>query len=369
MLHKINPFFKDYHMIKPILCGFLVLLLIPFSNGFAQEFSDNAPTLSVSLSNVSPYVYQDSDGFTVVVGIVENNDLLSSVSNVRIQANFFNEFDPNPIESVEGTSVLDVIPAGGQSPYMIKSNTANSSISEASVSLLNFDSSLDKHKGLKVYSSEVFSDTSFRFSGILENGGAPSTDTKVHIAFYDGFNPPRILEVFTLDIGKVDPNTDLDFSFEEQIDPRSVGFLLFAESNIFYSDIVDVKIPPPQSLTKIVTISDVSVKDQLGNKLSEIKVGTTVHIESETWVQFATNHGEDDETPYTYYVQIKESGKTPFVEFIGKYDGRFIGTGLQSQIVDWIPEKKGLFFIETFVWDKNNIPIAEQGPFVLIIVT
>ena len=36
-------------------------------------------------------------------------------------------------------------------------------------------------------------------------------------------------------------------------------------------------------------------------------------------------------------------------EFIGKYNGRYIGTGSQFQSIDWIPEHDGLFFIETFV--------------------
>ena len=77
---------------------------------------------------------------------------------------------------------------------------------------------------------------------------------------------------------------------------------------------------------------------------------------------------ESNETAYTYYVQVKESGESPYVEYIGKFDGRFIGTGQETQTIDWIPENPGLYFIETFVWDRNNIPIAEQGPFVLVIV-
>ncbi len=105
----------------------------------------------------------------------------------------------------------------------------------------------------------------------------------------------------------------------------------------------------------------------MGNNLSEIKFGSTVNIESKTLIEFAADE-KSNETAYTYYVQIKESGTSPFVEYIGKFDGRFIGTGTESQTIDWIPEKKGLFFIETFVWDRNNVPIAEQCPYVLIIV-
>lgn len=354
-------------MMKAILCSFLILLLVPISQGFAQEYSDNAPTLNVSLRHESPFVYQDSEGYTVVVGVVENNNSLTPVTNIKIQVNFYDDFDPVPIEIVQGTSTLEVIPPNGQSTYSIRSQTANPDITEASVSLLGFDSSVEKQKGLTVYSTDVFLDTSFKFSGVLQNGGAPSADTKVHLAFYDAFEPPRILQVITVELGNVELNSDVSFEVNEEIDSRSVGFLLFAESSVFISDLVNLEVPKSQIPEKLVTISSVSVEDSNGNPISELSVGSSVNIKSETWIQFAADQ-EKNETAYTYYVQIKESGKSPYVEYIGKFDGRFIGTGQETQAIDWIPEKSGLYFIETFVWDRNNIPIAEQGPFVLIIV-
>ena len=147
---------------------------------------------------------------------------------------------------MQGDTTLEVISPNGKSPYSIRSQTPNPNITQASVSLLGFDSSTEKQKGLTVYSTDVFLDESFRFSGILQNGGAPNTDTNVHLAFYDGFEPPRILKVSTIELGYVDPNTDVAFEFDEKIDSRSVGFFLFAESNIFSSDIIDLQIPPSQ---------------------------------------------------------------------------------------------------------------------------
>jgi len=352
-------------MQKFILSVFLALFLIPFSQSFSQEFSDNAPTLSVSLKNETPFVYQDSEGYTVVVGIVENLNSLTPVTNVEIRVNFFDDSNPSPIEVVQGNTTLEVIPPNGQSPFAIRSISPNPEITQASVSLLGFDSSVEKQKGLVVYSSDVLFDSSFKFSGVLQNGGAPNSDTNVYLAFYDSFEPPRILAVSTIELGDVESDATIPFNLDVKIDSRSVGFLLFAESNVFYSDFVDVKIPTPQSLTTLASISNVVVKDTLGMPLSEIKLGSIVNIESKTLVQFTADQNSD-ETPYTYYIQIKESGKSPYVEYIGKYDGRFIGDGLQSQTIDWVPEKSGLFFIETFVWDRNNIPLSEQGPFVLI---
>jgi hypothetical protein len=352
-------------MQKTILCAFLILLLVPISQSFSQEYSDNTPTLTVSLKNETPFVYQDSEGYTVVIGEVENNNSQTAVTNVQIQVNFFDDFDPAPIEVVQGSTILEVIPQNGKSPFAIRSETPNPNISQASVSLLGFDSTGGKQKGLTVFSSDILLDSSFHFSGILKNSGAPNTDTTVYLAFYDGFEPSRIIGISTIELGDMDSDAEITFDLDEKIDSRAVGFLLFAESDIFYSDFVDVKLPAPQALTKLMTISDVAIKDNFGNPLSELELGSTVNIESKTLVQFAEKQSTN-ETPYTYYVQIKESGKLPYVEFIGKYDGRFVSTGVQSQTIDWIPQKSGLFFIETFVWDRNNVPIAEQGPFVLI---
>ena len=352
-------------MQKFILSVFLALLLIPFSQAFSAEPTDTPSTLSVSLKNETPFVYQDSEGYTVVVGAVENHNSLTPVTNVEIRVNFFDDSNPSPIEVVQGNTTLEVIPPNGQSPFAIRSMSPNPEITQASVSLLGFDSSVEKQKGLVVYSSDVLFDSSFKFSGVLQNGGAPNSDTNIYLAFYDSFEPPRILSVSTIELGDVESDATIPLNLDVKIDSRSVGFFLFAESNVFYSDFVDVKIPTPQSLTKLASISNVVVKDTLGMPLSEIKLGSIVNIESKTLVQFATDQNSN-ETPYTYYIQIKESGKSPFVEYIGKYDGRFIEDGVQSQTIDWAPEKSGLFFIETFVWDRNNIPLSEQGPFVLI---
>lgn len=354
-------------MTKVVLCAFLILLLIPFSQGFSQV-TDNLPTLTVFLNSENIHVYQDSDGYTVVVGIVENNNSLTPITNVKIQAMFFDEFGLAPLEVIQGNTILEVIPPNGKSPFSIRSESPNPSISKASVYLLgDYTPSNVKEKGLSVYSSDVFLDTSLKFSGVLQNSGAPNSDTNVYLAFYDGFEPARILSVSTIKLGDVGPNAEVSFDLDEVIDSSSVGFFLFAESNVFISDLVDVKIPKCQTSDKLVTISDVSVEDSNGNKLSELSVGSSVNIESKSLIQF-TGDQKCDETAYTYYVQVKQSGELPYVEYVGKYDGRFIGTGQETQTIDWIPEKTGLYFIETFVWDRNNIPIAEQGPFVLVLV-
>jgi len=343
----------------------LILILFPISSGFAQKI-DNQPTLSVMLTSSSPYIYHDEEGYTIAVGSVKNTNSATGVTDVKVRVLFYDDYGTAPLEIVYGETILEVIPALGTSPYMIKSKSPNPQITQASVVLETFDSSAPKSKLLSLETSDILVDGNLVFSGILKNGPAPVDDANVYLAFYDGFNPSRFLEVSTIPIGQMEPNEHVSFEFNDKINPQSVGFELFSESDVSYSDIIDVKIPGPEVLNKFVTISDVKVTDPLGNKLSEIQLGSTVTIQSTSLIESSEN--APNEIPYTYYVQVKEAGEKPYVEFIGKYDGRYVGEDSQFQSIDWLPEKKGLFFIETFVWDRYNIPIAEQGPVVIILV-
>ena len=300
-----------------------------------------------------------------MVGNVENRSELTSVTNVQLIANFYDETGNEPLETVLGGTILEVIPELGTSPYVIQSESANPNITHVSIVLEGFSPSPSKSQQLVVESTDILLDENLRVSGILTNGGSPITDTFVYLAFYDAFIPPRLIGISSTQIGDVEANEKVDFYFNEEIDQRAISFQIFAQSNVFYSNFVDEKIP--QQITKLVTISGVSLIDSQGNKLSEITVGSTVNIQSKALIHFSIDQ-KSNETPYTYYAQVKQSGEKPYVEFIGKFDGRFIGTGSQSISIDWIPENSGLFFIETYVWDRNNIPIADKGPIVLIVV-
>ena len=350
------------------LTALFTLILIPVSYGFSQEFSDTSPSLTVMLDNNAPFVDRDSEGYTVVVGQVVNSDPITFVANVQVSVNFYDDTGAQPLEANIGSTILDVIPPSGSSPYMIRSQSPNPAITQVTVDLEGFDSSHPKQKKLSLQSSQMsYTNDTLYFSGVLNNSGAPISETNIHAAFYDGFDPPRILDVRSITLGNVLSNESVSFDFNEKVNPRAVGFYLFSESDVFYSDFVDLKIPESDTLTKLVTIKNVTVKDDDGNKLSEIPVGSEINIQSESWIQFSADQ-YSNETPYTYYVQIKRFGEIPYVEFVGKYDGTYATAGTQSQSVDWIPENSGEYFIETFVWDRNNIPIADQGPLALISV-
>ena len=231
-------------MEKIILSVFLIFILFPISSGFSAEYVDTKPTLSVVLTSDSPFVYKDDEGYTVVVGAVENTSNLTSITNVRVHVNFYDDVSSQPLEIIEGGTILKVIPPLGKSPYMIRSNSSNPDITQASVSLSEgFHTSPSKSKQLSVELSSIALGDTLQFSGVLKNGTAPINNTDVYLAFYDNFVPPRIIGVSTIPIGAVESNGIINFSFNEKIQTRSVGFILFSESDVFYSDPVDVKIP------------------------------------------------------------------------------------------------------------------------------
>jgi hypothetical protein len=354
-----------------------IFILFPISNAYSQEYIDTNPSLTVSTNSNANFVYQDSEGYTVVIGLIENNDPLSFLTDVVIQANFYDDFSPNPLEVREGSTILKVIPPNSKSPFVIRSENPNSDITEVYTKISTFGTSESMKNSLKISINDISFDSLFAsnsanvfsFSGILRNGNSPISEAAIHLAFYDVFD--RIVQISTIKVGDVDMNKSALLQLTEKINPSAVGFLLFSESDKFYSSIEKIKIPKSQIRTNLVTISDVLVKDTMGKKLSEIKIGETIQIQSETSIQFLTDE-IGDEIPYTYYVQIKENSSEPdippTVQYIGKFDGRFVGNGFETQSIDWIPEKKGLFFIETFVWDRDDIPLGAQGPFVLILV-
>ena len=355
------------HVAFSVMLG--ALILFPVLPGFSAEFVDTNPTLTVMLDNNSPYVSRDSDGYVMVVGQVINNSNLEFVTNVQIRVDFYDETSTTPLESNNGSTMLEVIPPMGSSPYMIKSKSTSAAITQVSVDLVGFDHSSPKLNQLTVQSNNVlYADGMLFFSGILKNVEAPIHDTNVYVALYDNFDPPRIIGIHAIPFGTVLPNETISFDFNKSINPRAAGFYLFSESDVFYSDIVDTKLQESITMTKLVTIKSVTITDNIGNQTSDITVGSVINIRGDSWIRFSADQ-PSNETQYTYYVQVKQLGQTPYVEFIGKYDGRHAGANTQSPSVDWIPTNKGAFFIETFIWDRSNVPIANPGPIVLINVT
>jgi len=246
---------------QKLIFGFIfILILFPISQSFSQEYTDTNPTLTVSTNSNSNYVYQDSEGHTVVIGVIENNDPLSFVTNVKVQAYFYDEFNPDPLEVKEGSTILNVIPPSSTSPFVIRSENPNSEIINVYTKILTFETSKIMDDSLKISISDVSiepitnpndSSYTFSFSGILRNGNSQTSETSVYLAFYDVFD--RIIQISTIEIGDMNINELTPVKLNEEISSSSVGFVLFSESDKFYTNFIDVKIPIPQLRTNLDT--------------------------------------------------------------------------------------------------------------------
>ena len=346
---------------KTLLALFLVLFLFPFSHSYAG-LSDTGATLGIALTSFSPFNYKDEQGYTVVLGEIENKKEFP-ITGVKIWVGFYDDFGEQPLETTIGSTIIDVIPPFGKSPYMIKSKNPNSAITGASVNLLGFNSAPLKAKLLSLEPGKLDLKNQLTLSGtITNNGPLDSNNTQIHLVAYDGFVPPRVLDVVTISVDNMLPGTVQNFEFNTKPDIRTVTFKIGAESRNYQSDIIDISVPTTDVLQRLVTINDISVNDAEGNRLPDVSVDSTIYIQSKIWIQYASDQGSVEQ-PYIYYVQIKKSEDVngenkPFVHFIGKYEGIFQSGGTQIPIVEWSPQEKGVYFAETFVWDPNAVPLG-----------
>ena len=236
-----------------LIASFLLIGIggLSAQDAFSAEYVDTIPTISVYLKNTSPYFYQDDEGYTVVTGLIENKNQYSSITDVRIHVSYFDEISLIPLEASLGNTLMEVIPPESEAPFSIRSQTPIPGITHVSVVVLGFDAAPDKINDLTIFSENISNNSTFRFSGSLQNGPAPISNATVYLAFYDSFEPPRILNVLTKQIGDMTVGASSLLEFEEKIDSKAIGVLLFADSNVFYSDVVDVKIPSQTNKQKV----------------------------------------------------------------------------------------------------------------------
>jgi len=337
--------------------------MLPVAQGFAQ-LTDTPSSLGVKLTG-STFSYQDDEGYTIVLGEVENTKTFP-VTNVKIWVGFYSdESSKNPLETNTGTTLLNVIQPNGKSPYMIKSKTPDPEITQVSANILGFNSASAKQQLLEVIPSTLSISDIMSLDGTITNKGQQSSvNTQVHLVSYDAFNPPRIVGIQTVSINELKPNTTYDFGFEGTVDPRATSFKVIAESNNYQSKLIPVTKVSVDVMTRLITINDIQVLDSSGNHLSKIKIGTPVDITSTLSIQAATS----GEQPYVYYAQVKQFGEKGTVEFLGVTEGIFNSTQPQTPHVTWTPQNEGGFFIETFVWDQNGVALASQSSTVSIIL-
>lgn len=225
-----------------ILLIFSIIAVSIFSQDAFSQYTDTPQSITVTLKSSANF-YQDVDGHIVVNGIIENKNEFSSVTNVLVHVSFYDDFNPEPLEVNVGNTIMDVVPTESEAPFSIRSKNPLSNVQQVSVIVLGFDATQSKVKGLDISSEYASLDSPFRFSGSLQNIGAISNNTLVHVAFYDGFEPPRILDVLTIDVGSIEKNSKIPIDFTHEFDTPPRGAYIYAESDVFSSNFIDVKFP------------------------------------------------------------------------------------------------------------------------------
>jgi len=365
---KLNTLGKFGHMKSIILIVFFVFLLFPISSSFSQK-TDETPALAIQFTSTSPFHFKDENGYTIILGEIQNIKS-SYITNVEIRGYFYDDFSEQPLDSSIGSSIIEVIPPFAKVPYMITSTKPNAGITQVSVQISGLNTTPAKNEELKIESEILEIGEEIKISGTLTNQGSLNTNqTKIHLVLHDSFEPTTIRGFSTIMLeGTLKSGASVDFEFHEKLDVFSRGYKILAESENYNSNVQTNKITIPEALTKLVTINDISIKDDEGNKLSDVKAGNRINFESKIWIQYSEDQ-ETTEQPYRYYVQVKQTGEKAFVEFIGIYEGSFISAGAKFPEVKWTPNNTGLYFVETFVWDTNAVPLASKGPIILILVT
>jgi hypothetical protein len=348
----------------------VIFMLLPVFQSFSQT-TDTQSTLGVKLTSTAPFIYKDEQGYTIVIGEVENTKNFA-VNNVKIWVGFYSQESSvggqPPLETVTADPILEEMPPYSKSPFMIKSKTSNPDISEVKVNIVGLNSaSSPKQQLLQIEPDTVLIGESVKLSAkITNNAKGTSTNTKAHLIAFDAFIPPRIVGIQTLQVDDIESSESTIVKFDTVMDYRASSFKVVLESDQYQSKTISVPEVSLETLTRLITINSVDVVDSSGVPVSQIKIGAPVNITSELAIQYSAVSGP--EQSYVYYAQVRQFGEKATVEHIAITEGAFESAEPQTVSVSWIPEHEGGFFIETYVWDADAVPLAAPSKTVSVVL-
>lgn len=341
----------------PIIVLFAVSMFL--AGTVNAQTVDSGSMLGLELVNTQPTYYQDDEGYTVVIGEV-NNLKDFPVTDVRILANFYTaEFPDSPHESQIGETILSIIPALESSPYMIRSSSQNLDIYGVSTNLLGFTSSAAKDIQLELDDVTARASDTLSITGMINNNAQGTIDDiTVYALVYNALDPPRLIVIDSMSTGELSTNETSEFQFSLKDYEQASFVRLVAESDNYTSKPVDI--PIMRYLAQPLVIADIVIVDADGNYVSSLHKDIPVYIQSRITGQNIV------EIDYTYIIQVNRSDVLSVVEFVGTTDGLITDSGVSLSLVEWIPETSGLFFVETYVWSVSGTPLSTPGPVTLL---
>jgi hypothetical protein len=336
-----------------LLSSFLIIVLFTANLAWAADTAQTSTSLGVEVLQTE-YSNTASDGTTVVYGEVQN-DLNSPVNAVTIGVTFM-DVNNNPVEYKTGTTLLQVIQPGGKAPFMISSTKADPSIVHVQVKIAGFQSSSTKQQVLQISPGSLqVSDKLFISGNVTNNGAQQSTNTKLYLISYDVFQ--RIVAIGISDPISIYPGTTSQFSITSDSNTRAQSYMIIVESDNYQSKMIPVN---GVQVTLPVIVSNTTITNPNGISYSTIPVNASVKITSDT--KYLLNSTQ----PFIYYVQVKQFNGQ--VSFIGKSEGVFLGQGDQNVSVDWTPDLAGSYFVETYVWNYDSVPLSSSVPSINVVL-
>lgn len=337
--------------IASILVLLLGFSLLSSNLAWAQTLPSNT---SLTVEILPAYSYRTDDGTTVVLGEVVNHNNFP-ITSVTIGVSFLDQ-NSNTLEYKTGSTLLKVIPGNGKAPFSISSTKSDPAIENVQTKIAGFTSSSSRQQSLSIVPGSLQIASKLSLSGTIKNSGAMiSSGTKIYLIAYDAFQ--RVVSVANTEPIDLGPGTTSSFSITSTPNSHAKSYKLIAESNNYQSTSTDVT---DITATLPIMISSTLVTDSQGKKYSTIPVGAPVKITSEL-----RNLGSKTAQAYVYYVQVKDF--TGQVEFIGTYPSVFLGES-DNATVTWNPTTDGPYFIETYVWNSDNVPLAPTGPIINVVL-
>lgn len=335
-----------------IISSLVIISLFSANMVWAQNLPSNT-SMTVEVLDHS-YSYKADDGTTVVLGEVQNNNFFP-ITNVKVGIQFYGAND-NIVEYKTGTTLLQVIPPQSTAPFLISSTKPDPSITRVSMDLAGFVSATPRDQVLSISPKMLQVSDKLILSGtITNNGNETSVNNRLYLLSYDPFQ--RVVAIGTTTIPSVGAGNPMNFGMTSISNSRAKSYSIVAESDHYQSKPIGIT----NFLVSLpVVISNTVVTNPNGTKFSAIPIGASVKISSN--LKYLTVQSSQ---PYVYYIQVKQFGGQ--VEFIGKYKGVFL-SGEEIPSVTWTPDTLGSYYIETYVWNSDGVPLSSAGTTINVVL-
>jgi len=177
----------------------------------------------------------------------------------------------------------------------------------------------------------------------------------------DIFVPPRIVNIssITLD-NSLSPGESQIFSISGILNSKSVEHYVIAESDNYQSQVETIDDQKIISQNQIITINEVTA---LNIKQDNSIIFSPVRIQAQILMQEFSPLSVEESS--IFYVQVKDA-ESGLVEFVSSSNVVLSENSPEDTSIIWIPEKDGLFFIESYLWDNDNVVLSAPGEILLI---